>query len=570
MSLPPPLPAAADSRQATIVWSVGGLLVLLLTVLWPYQHWEFASRSSIVMGILNKANADSEWWYCLFVPPIIVWLIWRMHGDLRRLPLRGTWLGAPLLVVGMVFYWAGYKVDTGYPGFLAVQMVTMGLILMLGGWHWMKWLIFPWAFMVFMWPMVPLESRLAFPLRILTAKASSGFLNLVGVDVVRDGTSLHSAADAARGLAQGAEFKLDVEEPCSGIRSLFSLLMISALYGWLMLKTWSARAIHFASAIPLAVLGNFVRMILLTLGSKWMGVEFAVGRNIAGQQEMSDFHTLAGFAVFGVALAGMFALSTFLEKREAKRARAAAQVAAPAATPASLITPKSPWLPLAVSVLICLGGLAFCAVTDTTYRVGAPPVSLALPERLGAYESQDMPMQAIERQTLNEGVEIGRRFYFKSDRAVLASVVLSGALKRSLHEPQICLPGQGWVINGKSFIEFDCGLAAPVKATLLSMHRDVQNEAGQVERTRALNVYWYQGSQGRTASSYDEHVGYSYADALLRNIDHRWALLSFFAPLKNQPLGSMDPYAELNALEDMKTFMRELVPSLMLEKSSDL
>ncbi|MBB5040127.1 exosortase/archaeosortase family protein [Prosthecobacter dejongeii] len=559
MSSPPPLPSPNASRQATIVWSIGGFLVFLLTVLWPYQHWEFESRSSIVMGIVNKAAADSEWYYCLAVAPIVGWLIWRMRDDLRRLPLRVSWFGAPLLVVGMVCYWAGYKVDTGYPGFMAVQLVTLGLILMLGGWHWVKWLVFPWAFLVFMWPMVPLETRLAFPLRILTAKASSGFLNLVGLDVVRDGTGIHSAADAARGLAQGAEFKLDVDEPCSGIRSLFSLLMISALYGWLMLKTWGARTVLFASAIPLAVLGNFVRMILLTLGSKWFGVEFAVGRNIAGQQEMSAFHTLAGFAVFGVALAGMFAIATILEKRESKKRPQSPE----APRPAPVIVGKSPWLPLAVSVLICGVGLAFCAVTDTTYRVGAPPISLDLPERLGNFESQDMPMMAVERQNLNEGVQIGRRFYFTRERAVLASVVLSGPVKRSLHEPQICLPGQGWVISGKSFIEFDCGLPQPVQATLLTMHRDVQNAAGAVVRTKALNVYWYQGSQGRTASSYDEHVGYSYADALLRNIDHRWALLSFFAPLKDQALGSMDPYAELNALEDMKVFMREFVPPLL-------
>lgn len=560
MSESPPASAAPNAGLSKLVWGIGGLILLLLAVFWPYQHWEFERRSSIVMGVVNKANADSEWIYCLFVAPIVGWLVWRMRADLQKLPLRGSWLGVPLLVVAMIVYWAGYKVDTGYPGFMAVQLTTLGLILMLGGPHWLKWLIFPWAFLMFMWPMVPLETRLAFPLRILTAKASSGFLNLVGMDVVRDGTGLHSAADVAKGLAQGALFKLDVEEPCSGIRSLFSLMMISALYGWLSLKAWMPRLILFASAIPLAVLGNFVRMILLTVGSRWFGVEMAVGRNIEGHQEMSAFHTLAGFAVFGVALAGMFAIATFLEKRSAKRGKAKSGREMVALPPA-----KNPWPYVAVSAVICGAGLAMCAITDTTYRVGPPPVSLNLPAKLGDYESQEMPMQAIERQALNEGVEIGRRFYFKKDRAVLASVVMSGPIKRSLHEPQICLPGQGWIINNKSLIEFDCGLPQPVQATLLTMHRDVQDATGRVVRTRALNVYWYQGSQGRTASSYDEHVGFTYADALLRNIDHRWALLSFFAPMKDEALGFQDAFAELNMLEDMKSFMRELVPPLQLD-----
>ncbi len=211
MTSPPPLPAPRDTRLNPIVWGTGGLLLLVLAVLWPYQHWEFASRSSIVMGIVNKAAKDSEWIYCLFVPFIVAGIVWWRRRELERLPLHGSWLGAPVLVAGMIFYWIGYKVDTGYPGFMAVQAVALGLILMLGGKHWLKWLIFPWIFLMFMWPMIPLETRLAFPLRIFTAKVSSGFLNLMGMDVVRDGTGLHSAADAARGLEQGALFKLDVE-----------------------------------------------------------------------------------------------------------------------------------------------------------------------------------------------------------------------------------------------------------------------------------------------------------------------------------------------------------------------
>ncbi|TDU80921.1 exosortase [Prosthecobacter fusiformis] len=561
MSEAPPLSPAPNSRINQIVWGSAGLMVLLLALIWPYQHWEFEGRSSIIMGIVHKAERDSEWYYCLFVPKIVALLIWRMRKDLKRLPLHGSWLGVPILLVGMFFYWAGYKVDTGYPGFVAIQLVTLGLILLLGGWHWMKWLIFPWIFLVFLWPMIPLETRLAFPLRILTAKFSAGFLNLVGMDVIRDGTGLHSAADAARGLEQGALFKLDVEEPCSGIRSLFSLMMISALYGWLALKAWGPRILLFASAIPLAVLGNIVRMILLTLGSRWFGVEFAVGRNIEGEQEMSTFHTLAGFVVFGVALAGMFVIATALEKWHAKRKLNSAPAA-----PTKKVLPKSPWLPLGVAVGICGAGLVLCAATDITYRVGEPPVSLALPERMGNFDSQDMPMLAKERQVLNEGVQIGRRFYFTKERAVLASVVLSGAEKRSLHEPQVCLPGQGWVISGQSFIEIDGGLSRPVQATLLRMHRDVQSATGQVVRTRALNVYWYQGSEGVTAPSYDAHVVTSYKDALIRGRDHRWALLSFFAPMQDTPMAQMDPFAELNVLEDMKTFIREFVPPLILKE----
>lgn len=554
-----PAAAPADSRLMPWVWGIGGVLLAALAIFWPYQHWEFEGRSSIIMGIVHKAEKDAEWWYCLLVPFLVGGIVWWRRKELRWLPLHGSWLGLPVLVTGMVVYWMGYKVDTGYPGFMAVQLTALGLILLLGGKHWLKWLIFPWIFLIFMWPMIPLESRLAFPLRVLTAKLSAGSLNLMGMDVVRDGTGLHSAADAARGLEQGALFKLDVEEPCSGIRSLFSLMMIATLYGWFVLKGLGPRLLLFASAIPMAVAGNIVRMILLTVGSRWFGVNFAVGQNIEGHQEMSSYHALAGFAVFAVALAGMFALATWLERREKRRKRALHS-----ANTSPLVQPRSPWAFVAAAVIICGGGLAVCALTDTTYRVGEPPVSLALPERSGDFDSQDIPMQAREQQILDEGVKISRRFYFTQKRAILASVVLSGAVKRSLHEPQVCLPGQGWVISSRSIVEVDCGQGHPVQATLLIMHRDVQNAAGAVVRTKALNIYWYQGGSGVTADSYDDHVMKSYRDALLNNRDHRWALMSFFAPMKEQLAGMADPFEELNVLEDLKTFIREFVPPLLI------
>jgi exosortase len=554
---------AATRRFGLLAWGLAGLLLLLLLAWLPYQHWDFERRSSLLGGILAKARQDSEWIFCLFVPFLVGWLVWRLRAELARLPLQGSWMGLPPLLLGMGLYWFGYKADTAYPGYVAIQLLILGMILQVGGRRWFARLAFPWAFLVFMWPMLPLESLLAFPLRGFTAQFSASLLNLFGMDVVRDGTALHSAADALRGLEQGALFRLDVEEPCSGIRSLFSLLMISALYGWLSLRTWGARALLFSSAIPLAVLGNVVRMALLTVGSRWFGVEFAVGRNFDGHQEMSFFHTFAGFAVFGVALVGMFALSSLLEARGRGRGKSRAAVPA-AVSHAANGRPTRP-AHLVALALIAGGGLASCLLADTGYAVAAPGIGTRLPARHAGFESVDMPMSTLERQILHEDVTIGRRFYTTPERAILASVVMSGVIKRSLHEPQVCLPGQGWIIDAKQLVEIDAGLEQPVQATLLSMHRDAQTAEGGVRRTRALNVYWYFGSDGTTAASYNRHVTLSYLDSVLRNLHHRWALVSFFAPLRDQAIGQEDLFAEVTALEEVKIFIRSLVPELVAQ-----
>ena len=555
-------PPTADQERTLrlVMLGLSGVMLAILLGVFPYQHWDFHVRSSIIGGILKKADQDSEWWFCLFAPPIVVWLVWRMKKSLIGLPVNGSWLGVPALALGMLFYWFGYKADTAYPGYIAGQFITLGLILLLGGVEWLKRLLFPWAFLVFTWPMIPLESVLALPLRMMTAQASGIVLNLIGVPVSTEGTGLHSAADQVRGLAQGDLFQLDVEEPCSGIRSLFSLLMLSALYGWLSLKTWPARGILFASAIPLAMLGNLVRMVLLALGSLWFGSDFAIGRKIGEHQEMSFYHSMAGFAVFGVALAGMFALCTLLEKKLESRPRRAAsaatqQVSAPA---------TRSWMQVGIAVLILGGGLGVCALTDGSYHVGQPGISLEMPSLLGPFVSTDHPMTSKEKDILPEGVRIERRFYTKSDRAILATMVLSGAEKRSLHSPDSCLPAQGWMVSSQSLITLPLE-GQEVSATLMNMYHDIQDKEGRRSRIRALNIFWYLGSDGTTCAGYHEHVRKTYSDAFFKNLNHRWTLLTFFVPLQDSATGFDDPYAELTALKDAEAFIQMLVPKLLTE-----
>ena len=559
--MPALAPQPPEQRVRQVTLAVAGLLLVVLLGIFPYQHWEFYARSSVFGGILKKAEQDSEWWFCLITPFLVGWLVWRMRRSLQKLPMDGSWLGLPVLVLGMIFYWFGYRVDTAYPGYLAGQLLTLGLILQLGGVTWLRRLFFPWAFLVFTWPMLPLESVLAVPLRMMTAQASEQILNLIGVPVLRMGTGLQSAADPARGLAAGALFELDVAEPCSGIRSLFSLLMLAALYGWLSLKTWPARGILFASAIPLAVLGNLVRMILLALGAMWWGSDFAIGQVIGDDQQMSTYHMMAGLAVFAVALAGMFGIATLLENKLERRV-AATKTEVPAGT----TSPRRAWLNLGITTLLLGGGLVVCALSDVSYKVGPLGIDPHMPGIVGPFVGSDQPMTSREKNALAEDVRIERHLYTKSDRAILATIVTSGAEKRSIHSPDVCLPAQGWQMTSESVISLDLGPGNETRATMKTMHRDVVDDQGQRRRVRALFIFWFVGSDGTTSAGNQEHVWRTYSDAFFKNINHRWSMLTFFVPLALEDGLMSDPFAELAALEDTKAFIHALVPGMLVKK----
>lgn len=169
-------------------------------------------------------------------------------------------------------------------------------------------LSFPWAFLMFLYPLVFLDNNLAFPLRMVMSEASVGVLNAIGIGAAKVGTAIVSAADPALGLREGERFAVDVADPCSGIRSLFALMMVTALYGHFMLKGTWRKLVLFACAGPLAVLGNLGRILMLTFGTITMGPEKAIGT----LENPTFFHMLAGYVVFAVALGGMVGIAALL------------------------------------------------------------------------------------------------------------------------------------------------------------------------------------------------------------------------------------------------------------------
>ena len=277
----------------------------------PY-NFGFESKARSVFEMLQRFWTDpstADWHHGMIVPLISVGLILHRAKELEKVVIQPSGWGVLGVVAALVLFWVGYKIDITIVGFLSLQMMIGGLILWLFGWEMMKAVAFPYAFLMFAYPFYFLDTILAFPLRGLMCQMSQFFLNLVGVDTLRVGTALVSAPDYAKGLAQGQRFALDVATPCSGIRSLFALMMVSALYGHLTLQKGWQKWVLFLLSPALAVLGNFARMVMLTLGTILLGSAVAIGT----EEHPTTFHMAAGFFVFVVALGGMVGLSRILQ-----------------------------------------------------------------------------------------------------------------------------------------------------------------------------------------------------------------------------------------------------------------
>ena len=307
--------AAQDWRASLVAPNIFAALAAVgafvaLFVWFPYASGYGAERASMYEFMSWIWKNNPEWEHCWLVPFAVIGLVFYRRKTLAEIPVQGAWLGIAALLGSLLVYWVGYLADNVYIGYASLLAFVGSAVLWFLGWRWLIALAFPIAFLAFMFPLPFMDNFLAFPLRIFMSNVSVAFLNLIGLSCLQQGTAIVSAPDFAAGLAAGERFAVDVADPCSGIRSLFALMMVSALYGYIAMdKPWQ-KWLVFLSSIPLAVAGNFARIIMLTLGTIALGPEVAIG----SIEEPTAFHMLSGFLVFAVALGGMLGVGWLLQR----------------------------------------------------------------------------------------------------------------------------------------------------------------------------------------------------------------------------------------------------------------
>jgi exosortase len=132
-----------------------------------------------------------------------------------------------------------------------------------------------------------------FYLRLLSAKLSVFLAGTVlGVDVVRHGVDFVFNAQPP--------FRLSVAPACSGIHSLVALLALTTIFGVMNFeRVWMRAAVAFL-AVPLALLGNVLRLtIVIVVGS------------VSGQTAATSIEKNLGFLTFLVALGVLMLIVRF-------------------------------------------------------------------------------------------------------------------------------------------------------------------------------------------------------------------------------------------------------------------
>ena len=230
------------------------------------------------------------------VPVFSLYVLWTSRKDLKESAGRPSILGLlaclPCAAVALLGT-RGLQVRMEQVGFVGLCIALPWAFF---GWRTAKQCFFPAIFLLFTIPLATFLDSVTIHLRLLASGTAFAVLKGFGVEVTQMGTAI---------IAQGAHsFNIDVAEPCSGLRSLFALMALTAAYSWYTQPTWLRRIVLFACAIPLAVLGNVVRILTICLFAAWTSADFAMG----------FYHDYSGYVIFIVAIALMVACGEIVSR----------------------------------------------------------------------------------------------------------------------------------------------------------------------------------------------------------------------------------------------------------------
>ena len=242
---------------------------------------------------------DEENMHGVAVVPIVAFLIWMNWSSLRKTPIRQD-ARAGLVVLGVALFthvagiWLGLERSIGY----AFVFAVIGLCLYFLGKPMTHELAFPLGFLLFMVPTPGgLLDIISAPLQVLSARMAVALAGLSGISVQNEGVNL---------LIPAKHIEFQVAVACSGLHSLTAMCMLAALMAYFMTVPLVYKWGLFALAVPLALIGNIVRIYLVLMVA-----------NSYGQAAGSAFHDgwIGKMVPFTVAFLVLIGLGRTIEWR---------------------------------------------------------------------------------------------------------------------------------------------------------------------------------------------------------------------------------------------------------------
>jgi exosortase C (VPDSG-CTERM-specific) len=284
--------AAGSSRSSRLIGFIASAILLT------------AAFGHTLAALAKYAASMDLHSHILLIPFISAYLIF-----IRREQLPTEYVSSPswtalLLVGGLAALLAAVgplRADPSQNDSLSLTALSFVCLLAAEGFlflgrKWMAATAFPFAFLIFMVPLPGgMVEWLETASQLASTEAAALFFSITGTPVLRDGT-----------VFQLPGIIIQVAQECSGIRSSWVLFITSILASNLFLKSSWRRAVLVSLVIPLAILRNGFRILVIGL----------LCVHVGPQMIHSAIHHQGGPIFFALSLIPLFLLLWWLRRGE--------------------------------------------------------------------------------------------------------------------------------------------------------------------------------------------------------------------------------------------------------------
>lgn len=217
---------------------------------------------------------NGDWSHAYIVPLVSVYLLWQHRAELERTRFATFWPGLVPMVTGIVcyvFFMVGSMKNHLGQG-LSMILTLFGVVLLMLGPRAMRYCFFPIGYLVCGITMPEkVMNQVTWPLQQFAASASNVVLKVLGVqtDIAGNQITVFDSAMVAH--------PLNVAEACSGMRMVIAFTALGVAVALVGTRMWWKRVVLLALAIPVALLINVVRVVVLGLATlqdaRWAGGE---------------------------------------------------------------------------------------------------------------------------------------------------------------------------------------------------------------------------------------------------------------------------------------------------------
>lgn len=249
----------------------------------------------IILSMAKDWQINDNYSHGYLIPVIVGYMIWSIRKKIEGLEISPINWGIILIFIGLCQLITSRIGSEFFLQRLSMITVLFGILLFMAGKPITKKMSLPILYLIFMIPIPAiLWNKVAFPLKLFASFLAAKIINSLGITILRRGNILYLA-----------NMTLEVVDACSGLRSLTSLLALSAAFAFFTSHSKFKKWLLFLSAVPIAILTNIIRLTLTAGFASKYGEKVAEG----------FLHGFSGMMVFILGLLLLYFFHIFLSKK---------------------------------------------------------------------------------------------------------------------------------------------------------------------------------------------------------------------------------------------------------------